>query len=46
MLSNHNTPYIRELYDGFRFEIVKARRNVNSKSEGRGEVEEIVVLNY
>jgi DNA adenine methylase len=46
MLSNHNTPYIRELYSGFRFEIVKARRNVNSNSAGRGEVEEIVVLNY
>lgn len=46
MLSNHNTPYIRELYDGFRFEIVQARRNVNSNSAGRGKVEEIVVLNY
>ncbi|MDD5770171.1 MAG: DNA adenine methylase [Candidatus Gracilibacteria bacterium] len=46
MLSNHNTPFIREIYDGFRFEIVKARRNVNSKASGRGEVEEIVVMNY
>jgi len=48
MLSNHNTPYIRELYkdylEGFR--IVKARRNVNSKGSGRGEVGEIVVRNY
>jgi site-specific DNA-adenine methylase len=31
MLSNHNTPFIREIFDGFRFEIVKARRNINSK---------------
>lgn len=46
MLSNHNTPFIREIFKGFRFEIVKARRNVNSNAEGRGEVEEIVVLNY
>lgn len=46
MLSNHNTPFIRELYKGFQFEIVKARRNVNSNSSGRGEMEEIVVLNY
>ncbi len=46
MLSNHNTPFIRELYDGFRFEIVQARRNVNRNSSGRGSVEEIVVLNY
>jgi DNA adenine methylase len=46
MLSNHNTDFIREIYTWFRFEIVKARRNVNSKWSGRGEVEEIVVMNY
>ena len=41
MLSNHNTPFIREI-----FEIVKAKRNINSKWSWRGEVEEIVVRNY
>ena len=46
MLSNHNTDFIREIYDWFRFEIVKAKRNVNSKGSGRGEIEEIVVMNY
>lgn len=46
MLSNHNTPFIREIFEGYRFEIVKARRNVNSKADARGEVEEIVVMNY
>ena len=51
MLSNHNTPFIREIYTSLniknlRFEIVSARRNINSKSSGRGEVEEIVILNY
>ena len=46
MMSNHNTPFIREIYNWFKFEIVKARRNVNSKASGRGEVEEIVVMNY
>lgn len=46
MLSNHNTPFIRELYKWFRFEIVKAKRNVNSRGDKRGEVEEIVVMNY
>lgn len=46
MLSNHNTDFIREIYDWFRFEIVKAKRNVNSKGSGRGEVDEIVVMNY
>ncbi|MBP9811864.1 DNA adenine methylase [Candidatus Gracilibacteria bacterium] len=51
MLSNHNTPFIRELYSSLgikklRFEIVQARRNVNRNSSGRGSVGEIVVLNY
>jgi len=46
MLSNHNTPFIRELYKWFKFEIVKARRNVNSKWAWRGLVDEVVVVNY
>ncbi len=46
MLSNHNTPFIRELYKGFDFKIVKATRMINSKASGRGKVEEIVVRNY
>jgi len=46
MLSNHNTPFIREIYSWFKFDIVKARRNVNSKASGRWEIEEIVVRNY
>ena len=46
MLSNHNTPFIRDLYKWFKFNIVKARRNINSKGSWRGEVDEIVVLNY
>jgi DNA adenine methylase len=46
MLSNHNTPFIRELYSDFNFNIVKATRMINSKASGRGKVEEIVVRNY
>ena len=46
MLSNNNTPFVRELYKGFRFEIVKANRMINSNASGRGKVEEIVVMNY
>lgn len=46
MLSNHNTKFIMDLYKWFRFEIVKARRNINSKASWRGEVEEVVVMNY
>lgn len=46
MLSNHNTPFIRELYKDFRFKIVKATRMLNSKGSWRGAVDEIVVMNY
>ncbi len=46
MLSNHNTDFIREIFAWFRLEVVKARRNVNSNWAWRGEVEEIVVMNY
>lgn len=46
MLSNHNTPFIRDLYKWFRFEIVKANRMINSNAGGRGKIEEIVVMNY
>lgn len=46
MLSNHNTDFIREIYKNFRFEIVKAKRNINSKADGRWKIDEIVILNY
>lgn len=46
MLSNHNTKFINELYEGFNIHIVKARRNINSKGNERGEVEEVIITNY
>ncbi len=46
MLSNHNTKFINELYKGFNIYVVKARRNINSKGDGRGEVEEVIITNY
>jgi DNA adenine methylase len=48
MLSNSSTPFIRELYQGFRITMktVQARRAVNSKGNGRGAIEEVVVRNY
>jgi DNA adenine methylase len=46
MLSNHNTNFINELYKDYRKEIVLARRNINSDSSKRGQVEETVILNY
>ena|SRR5690554_1434580 len=46
MLSNHNTDFITELYKGFNIEIVHARRAINSKGSGRGNVEEVIITNY
>jgi DNA adenine methylase len=46
MLSNSDTAFVRELYKGFDVHQVLARRNINSKSDRRGHVSEVVVLNY
>ena len=46
MLSNHNTDFIKELYDGYNFHIIKAKRNINSKGNKRGSVEEVIITNY
>ena len=46
MLSNHNTPFIRDLYKEYRKEIVLAKRMINSDATKRWAIEEIVVLNY
>ena len=46
MLSNHNTPYINELYQGFNIHVIEAKRMINSKGDGRGAVEEVIITNY
>lgn len=46
MLSNSDTPLVRELYRGFRIETVQATRRINSRAERRGLIGEVVVLNY
>ena len=46
MLSNHNTKYINELYEGFNIYIVNAKRMINADSKGRGNVEEVIITNY
>jgi DNA adenine methylase len=45
MLSNSDTPFIRELYDGFAIDQVYVARAVNSKANGRGKVAEVIVRN-
>lgn len=46
MLSNHNTDFINELYKNFKIHVVSAKRMINSKADGRGNVEEVIITNY
>ncbi len=46
MLSNSDTPLVRELYAPFHIHPLRARRSINSRKEGRGPVNEVVVCNY
>jgi DNA adenine methylase len=46
MLSNSDTPAVRELYGGFRVDRVLASRSINSRADRRGKVGEVVVRNY
>ncbi|HEY9898584.1 MAG TPA: DNA adenine methylase [Pantanalinema sp.] len=46
MLSNSDTPFIRELYEGYRIEQVWCRRAINRDAAKRGAISEVVVLNY
>ena len=46
MASNANTEFINELYKEFTIHVIKARRNINSKGDGRGKVEEVIITNF
>lgn len=46
MLSNHNTKLINDLYKDFNIHVVQAKRSINSKANGRGNVEEVIITNY
>ncbi len=46
MLSNSDVKLIRNLYKGYRIEVVKAKRMINCKAAKRGAVNELVILNY
>ncbi len=43
LLSNSDTPFVRELYRGFKIEEVQAPRRVNSKGGKRGNVGELLI---
>jgi DNA adenine methylase len=46
MLSNSDTPFIRDLYAGFDIREVNAKRMINCQSNKRGEIKELVIRNY
>jgi len=46
LLSNSATDFIRELYSGYKIHTIQARRAINSKSDKRGEIDEVLVMNY
>lgn len=46
LLSNSSTEFIHDLYKDYRIEIVRAKRAINSKSDKRGSVDEVLVRNY
>lgn len=46
MLSNSYCDFILDLYQEYRIEIVKAKRAVNSDSSKRGQIREVLILNY
>jgi DNA adenine methylase len=46
MLSNSDTPFVRELYAGFYIDVVYAARSVNSNASRRGKLPEVVVRSY
>lgn len=46
MVSNHNTDFIREIYNDFKINIIYAKRSINSRGNGRGEVQEVIITNY
>ncbi len=46
LLSNSNTSFINDLYKDYKIVKVKARRNINSKGNGRGEIFEVLIMNY
>lgn len=46
MLSNSDTPFVRDLYKGYNIEIVSASRNVSCKAHQRGKENELIIRNY
>ena len=46
MVSNANTDFIRNLYDGYIVEDIQAKRMINSKAFSRNDATEVIIRNY
>ncbi len=46
LLSNSATEFIRDLYKDYNIFSIKAKRAINAKGDGRGEITEVLVKNY
>lgn len=46
LLSNSDTSFINELYKEYKIVKVQANRNINSKANGRGKINEVLIMNY
>jgi DNA adenine methylase len=45
LLSNSDTPFIRDLYKGYRIDQVECARAINSRAANRGPVSEVIISN-
>lgn len=46
LLSNSATDFIMDLYQDYKIEIIQAKRAINSKADKRGNVDEVLVMNF
>ena len=46
MVSNHNRDLIHQLFSQFHIKFVSAKRIINSDTKGRGNVDEVLIINY
>ncbi len=46
LLSNSDTPYVRRLYKDFNVSVILATRNVNSRGDRRGKINELLVSSF
>ncbi len=46
LLSNSATNFILNLYKDYRIEIIQAKRALNSRADKRGEIDEVLVMNF